>query len=495
MSHQTYLDYISSYFPTNEEFLAFQKALKKPLDKTISIISSRCSPDDALSELAEYGFTTSISDYNNLHYKLTRTWEQELLHPQSQVSNPPYNNNIALWKVPWHTLGHFYIQETAASLPSTCIDIPMDGHILDMCAAPWGKTIQLANKCKVIWSKALIRANEPDSKRLQVLESNITRCGMENVILTQHNGEHFGTIAPEVFDAILLDAPCSGEWTGFKSDFGTKFRDIHKIKQIAHLQYTLLESALHACKIWGQIMYSTCTINTIENEENIIKLMEQYGDYLEIEEINISWLSNGIIPSWMESRSKVNNQNEWQFRRLWPHIQHTGWFFMCKLRKINSLQNTNREQKNPFKTKSKYTVCNLDQLSQRLYNNFWIYIQQWYTFTQFQNNIYLTHESIINKLPFLNIYSPGLLVIKWEKEQDRRPVHSAGVVRQRSSANQLHITHEQLQKHLNQEDFLLNEHQKEYIHHGFIQLIYSSQWVWIGKIIWDNVKNKYSGIN
>jgi 16S rRNA (cytosine1407-C5)-methyltransferase len=184
-------------------------------------------------------------------------------------------------------LGQIYIQETAASLPASIIPLPREGNILDMCAAPGGKTTQLADRCKLMGSQATIWANEPDGKRIIPLASNLTRTGMENVVTIQHDGGNFGNHAPEFFDSILLDAPCSGEGTGFKSDFGTKFWDIRKVESIAKVQQQLLISAFKACKVGGSILYSTCTSNPLENEVNVQLLLDKYGDKLELQEIKI----------------------------------------------------------------------------------------------------------------------------------------------------------------------------------------------------------------
>lgn len=157
-------------------------------------------------------------------------------------------------------------------------------------------------------------------------------------------------------------------------------------------------------------MYSTCTINTIENEENILKLIEQYSDCIEIEEIqgtNSSLLSNGVF---LTSHPSVLQAND--VKRLRPHIQHTGGFFMCKIKKLQSLETKTIEKKYPFKSKPKYTICNQERIKHRLIDTYDIHIDTSYIFTQFQNAIYLSHSSIVPFLPSINIYSPGLGVLK-----------------------------------------------------------------------------------
>jgi 16S rRNA (cytosine1407-C5)-methyltransferase len=92
-------------------------------------------------------------------------------------------------------------------------------------------------------------ANEPDIGRLHTLQENLVRMHASNVIYTNLDGLKFGDTMPEIFDCVLLDAPCSGEGTAFKSDDALSHRRIEEIKKIAHLQYKLLESAYHTCKV------------------------------------------------------------------------------------------------------------------------------------------------------------------------------------------------------------------------------------------------------
>jgi len=121
-----------------------------------------------------------------------------------------------------------------------------------MCAAPGGKTIQLADKMIAQYPEAIgcIRSNDINAKRLQALQANINRSGLYNTVVSKINGYSFGKALPETFDSILLDAPCSGEGTSFRSSESLKFRNPQAIKTIANTQYQLLISALKACKVW-----------------------------------------------------------------------------------------------------------------------------------------------------------------------------------------------------------------------------------------------------
>lgn len=140
------------------------------------------------------------------------------------------------------------MQELAASTSPHFMDIPDNGLILDMCASPGGKTVQLADYVLANKKNTLIVANEFNAKRIPALGSNITRTGIYNTVITKYNGAMFGTNYPELFDAILLDAPCSGEGTGFKSDSAFKRRKQATVDKIARTQQMLLISAVKACK-------------------------------------------------------------------------------------------------------------------------------------------------------------------------------------------------------------------------------------------------------
>lgn len=137
MSHNTYLDYISQLFATQEEFEAFSASMNQPLPRTFSTVQSRNIPKETLASLKQQGFQATVSDYNANNYKIDPT-------------DNDFSPTIPLGKTIEHLLGYFYIQETAASLPATIADIPAQGNILDMCAAPGGKTTQLADRCKII---------------------------------------------------------------------------------------------------------------------------------------------------------------------------------------------------------------------------------------------------------------------------------------------------------------------------------------------------------
>lgn len=230
-----------------------------------------------------------------------------------------------------HLLGNFYIQELAAAHP---VDILADSLIntesfliLDMAASPGGKTTQLAE----YFPNSFIIANEPTRERLPQLLQNLERMGCANIGITLYPGQLYRH-QEELFDRILLDAPCSGEWTLFKGTDAVKHWHLKNIKEIARLQTKLLDAALHTLKVGGEMIYSTCSLNLLENEWVLEAMREKYGNAFEI-----------LFQ-----------------KKFWPHIDKTGGFFVAKIRKNKSLEkNTNQkniEEKVWKKSESKFQI-------------------------------------------------------------------------------------------------------------------------------------------
>ena len=207
-----------------------------------------------------------------------------------------------------HLLGNFYIQELAAATPVDILagsQVQEDNFfILDMASSPGGKTTQLSE----YYPNSFIVANEPTRERIPQLLQNLDRMSTPNVGVTLYPGQYWKNI-PEIFDRILLDAPCSGEWTLYKWTDAVRHWHLKNIKDISKLQTKLLDSALRSLKVDGEMIYSTCALNLLENEWVIEAMQAKYGNALEI-----------LFQ-----------------KKFWPHIDGTGGFFITKIRKLSSL--------------------------------------------------------------------------------------------------------------------------------------------------------------
>lgn len=178
-----------------------------------------------------------------------------------------------LGKSPFFCCGLYYIQEPSAMLVSHFLDIKEDDYVLDMCAAPGGKACAIASRLS---NNGLMIANDFVALRAKILSENIERFGLQNTIVTNCDPVNFPKILPEFFDKIVLDAPCSGEGMFRKSDAAIETWSIDKVNECAYIQRNLIDAALKLLKPGGQLIYSTCTYNMIENEQQVQYLLDNY---------------------------------------------------------------------------------------------------------------------------------------------------------------------------------------------------------------------------
>jgi 16S rRNA (cytosine1407-C5)-methyltransferase len=181
-----------------------------------------------------------------------------------------------------HLAGLFYIQEASSMLPVTALfaNDTQPALVMDVAAAPGSKTTQIA---ALMNNQGGILANEYSASRVKVLHANVSRCGVSNTALTHFDGRVFGAALPETFDAVLLDAPCSGEGVIRKDADAMSNWSQESVKDIASTQRELIDSAFHALKPGGVLVYSTCTLNAQENQQVCQWLLETYADAVAVE--------------------------------------------------------------------------------------------------------------------------------------------------------------------------------------------------------------------
>ena len=164
-----------------------------------------------------------------------------------------------------HEAGAYYIQEPGAMIPASVLDARPGEKILDLCAAPGGKSTQIGCAMK---GKGLLVCNEPIPKRARILSRNIERMGIPNAVVTCAWPEQLAKQWPEGFDAVLADAPCSGEGM-FRRDPETRNEwTEEKAEGCAARQRMILDEAAKLVRPGGRLVYSTCTYHPAENEEN-----------------------------------------------------------------------------------------------------------------------------------------------------------------------------------------------------------------------------------
>jgi NOL1/NOP2/sun family putative RNA methylase len=257
--------------------------------------------------------------------KLEKNWNLEQI-PWSKESfkiTPKEGKNYDIGNIKEHSLGYFYVQESASMLPAIVLDPKPKDKVLDMCAAPGSKTTQIAQYMK---NEGILIANDLQGSRLKSLGINLQRMGIKNTIETQASGTRFRT---KQFDKILVDAPCSGTGTIRKSFKVLEMWSQNLVKQIAKQQYSLLKAGFQALKTEGTLVYSTCTLEPEENETVVSKLLDEFPK-AKILPIKLNIKKTKPILKFEELKIRKELKNA---LRINPQDNNSEGFFICKITK------------------------------------------------------------------------------------------------------------------------------------------------------------------
>ncbi len=224
--------------------------------------------------------------------------------------------------------GHIYLQSLSSMLPPLVLDPKPGERVLDLTAAPGSKSTQLA---ALMNNQGFILANEINELRVERLKYNSEKQGASIIQVRHGDGKRLEENYDQYFDAVLLDAPCSGEGLFLACDPKTyRFWNPKRVRELAGEQKKLLRTALWALKPGGTLIYSTCTLSTSENELVLDWALEKYGSELSVEAIteypSIPGRGPGIA---VGDFSKPHSQ---KYLRLDPNQVMEG-FFVAKLRK------------------------------------------------------------------------------------------------------------------------------------------------------------------
>lgn len=176
--------------------------------------------------------------------------------------------------------GLFYSQEPSAMIAAELADVKEGDKVLDLCAAPGGKSTQLAAK---LGGSGLLVSNEVNAGRAKILCENIERMGIKNAVVTNMYPEKMEKLFLEFFDKIVVDAPCSGEGMFRKDDIAIQEWSLEHTKSCAQRQLSILDSAYKMLSPGGRLVYSTCTFSREENEITAEKFAGKYDDISLIE--------------------------------------------------------------------------------------------------------------------------------------------------------------------------------------------------------------------
>jgi len=314
---------------------------------------------DAMKELLEGDYDAYIRSLDEKPYvgirtnllKLTKEKLKEILdrdfkeipwvkegfyfEEEKGVLTTPSLSNIekikSISKNPYYFAGLYYIQEPSAMTPAMVAGIKPGDKVLDLCAAPGGKSTQAAS---YLQGEGLLVSNDFSASRVKALQKNIEVSGIDNVLITNEDPKNLSKVYIEYFDKIIVDAPCSGEGM-FRRDSAVFRAYLGRGPEFfTGLQVSILNEAAKMLKPGGTLVYSTCTYSKVEDEGSLSEFLENHPDF-KIDKINadFGFEESKILPGTI---------------RLFPHKIKGEGHFVARLKKDDRAV-----EKNENKTKDK----------------------------------------------------------------------------------------------------------------------------------------------
>lgn len=228
-------------------------------------------------------------------------------------------------KHPYHAAGLYYVQEPSAMAVAAALGIKKGDRVLDLCAAPGGKSTQAASYLE---GEGVLVANEIEPKRARILSENIERCGIKNAVVTNNSPDELEGYFNSFFDRIIVDAPCSGEGMFKKEEAAVEEWSEENVLRCSIRQKNILESAEKMLRPGGYLIYSTCTFSLEENEMVIEDFLNKHRNYCVMEVYGIIGYRQGFY-------ERTKNIELKKSIRLFPHRLRGEGHFICLLQKVD----------------------------------------------------------------------------------------------------------------------------------------------------------------
>ena len=216
---------------------------------------------------------------------------------------------------PYHEAGVYYLQEASAMAPVALLDPQPGERICDLCAAPGGKSTQIAGRMQ---GQGFLLCNEWSPKRAKILSRNIERMGVANALVTNENVETLADRFAAWFDRVLIDAPCSGEGMFRKEEAAVEDWSQETVEMCARRQADILHYGSKLVRPGGRLVYSTCTFAPEEDEMAVERFLESHPEFV-AERLDCPWFEAGENGSF----------------RMWPHKLRGEGHFAAVLRKLD----------------------------------------------------------------------------------------------------------------------------------------------------------------
>lgn len=378
-----------------------------------------------------------------------------------------------------HQSGAIYSQEPSAMYVGEVVHPKLGENVLDLCAAPGGKTTHLGSFMN---NTGLLIANEIDGGRVKVLTENVERFGLTNTIVTNSTPEDIAGKLPDFFDRILVDAPCSGEGMFRKNPEAVKYWNLDYPTECALRQREILTEAVKVIKPGGELIYSTCTFAPEEDEQIVAWLVEKYGfEILPVKKYE------GMVagkPEWANGNKDLE-----KCVRLFPHKFNGEGHFIAKLKKpVNSdvsTTSTKRKKKNQIKINAQITDPTNEQtkLWQQFKHDYLANIN----FTKlvvYRDNLYSVPFETPN-LTGVKIHRLGLWIGTFKKNRFEPSYALALAIKASEWRLSLNINEINWNHYVSGDTFAVSKDLKK----GWYLLVHDFQAVGFGKVVNGVVKN------
>ncbi|QSG15354.1 RsmB/NOP family class I SAM-dependent RNA methyltransferase [Halapricum desulfuricans] len=298
------MDVLSRYEPIVEDYEAFLSACERPLPSVVRVNTIKATVERAKRGLAEAGIELDPVEW---HPRLFR------LPADQPGANWPYSH------------GWIHGQEEVSAIPATVLDPDPGERVWDATAAPGSKTTQLA---ALMDDRGLLVATDSNLGRLSALRSNTERLGVTNVAVTNEDARNHSLkpFGGEPYDKVLVDVPCSCEGTIRKNPDTLEEWSLGHVTGIADVQRAILERAIQTTREGGTVVYSTCTFAPEENEAVLDYALDAEDCRLVEFELPLTYRDG--VTEWDD---EVFDPQVERAKRIYPHHNDTGGFFVAKL--------------------------------------------------------------------------------------------------------------------------------------------------------------------
>ena len=245
--------------------------------------------EERMQKMLKEDYPAFLDSYEKERYHALRVnplkgdYENFFIKTPFQLTRVPWEKNGFYYdreeqpgKHPYHEAGVYYIQEPSAMAPAAYLDAQPGEKVLDLCAAPGGKSTQIA---AAMQGEGILISNEIHPARAKILSENIERMGIRNALVTNESPQTLSKVFVEYFDRIMVDAPCSGEGMFRKNENACEEWSPENVTFCAERQQEILECAAGMLRPGGRMVYSTCTFAPEENEGTICRFLQNHPEF------------------------------------------------------------------------------------------------------------------------------------------------------------------------------------------------------------------------